>query len=296
MDWQRDLPTWPHNAWSRRVVCALHRWHVQEHGKGPTLLFLHGAGASTHSWNAMMTELSRDHHVVAIDLPGHGFTTLGASNRSGLNQMTEDVAALWKQEGWRPQKIIAHSAGAAIALQLCEHHLTPNDRPQSILAINPAFTDFDGLAGVLFPLIAKSLAVNPLTPWLFTLGPDAMSRAKRLIASTGSTIPAEQLSLYARLLKDRRHVQGALFMMAQWSLRSFKTTMSQSQTPMEIVVGLNDQAVPPDRTAEVQQSLPNSTLTELPNLGHLAHEEAPELFVSLVRSAIQDSRQSDPRP
>ena len=65
---------------------------------------------------------------------------------------------------------------------------------------------------------------------------------------------------------------------------------------MEIVVGLNDQAVPPDRTAEVQQSLPNSTLTELPNLGHLAHEEAPELFVSLVRSAIQDFRQSDPRP
>ena len=109
----------------------------------------------------MMTELSRDHHVVAIDLPGHGFTTLGASNRSGLTQMSEDIAALCKQEEWQPQKIIAHSAGAAIALQLCEHHLTPDTQPQSILAINPAFTDFDGLAGVLFPLMAKSLAVNP---------------------------------------------------------------------------------------------------------------------------------------
>jgi len=295
MDWQRDLPTWPHPDWSRRVICSPHRWHVQEHGAGPTLLFLHGAGASTHSWAALMGALAQDHHVVALDLPGHGFTTLGASNRSGLHQMTEDVAALCKQEGWQPQKIIAHSAGAAIAVQLCEHHLTPDARPQSVLAINPAFTDFDGLAGVVFPLIAKSLALNPLTPWLFTLGPDALSRARRLIASTGSTIPAQQLSLYARLLKDRKHVQGALYMMAQWSLKAFTTTLSQSRTRIEIVVGLNDQAVPAGRTAKVQRTLPNTTLTELPDLGHLAHEEAPEIFVALVRSALKDTPQSDPR-
>ena len=244
----------------------------------------------------MLSDLARDHHVVAIDLPGHGFTVLGASNRSGLTPMAEDIASLCKQEGWQPQKVIAHSAGAAIALQLCEQHMKPDRQPQSVLAINPAFTDFDGLAGILFPLIAKSLAVNPLTPWLFTLGPEALSRTQRLIASTGSTLPAKQLSLYARLLKDRRHVQGALFMMAQWSLKGFKTTLSQSQTPVEIVVGLKDQAVPPDRTADVQKILPNSTLVELPNLGHLAHEEAPDHFVSLVRSPERYTHQSVPRP
>ncbi|MCA0928486.1 alpha/beta fold hydrolase BchO [Ruegeria profundi] len=283
MDWQRDLPTWPHHTWSKRVVCAPHRWHVQEHGEGPTLLFLHGAGASTHSWNAMMTNLAKDHHVVAIDLPGHGFTVMGANNRSGLETMAEDIAALCTQENWQPTKIVAHSAGAAIALQLCEKHLTTHGKP-SILAINPAFSDFDGLAGILFPIIAKSLAVNPLTPWLFTRGPDALARAQRLIASTGSTIPAEQLALYARLLKNRRHVQGALFMMAQWSLRDFKRCMSKSQTPIEIIVGLNDRAVPPETTASLQKTMPNSNLTKLADLGHLAHEEAPDLFVSRVRS------------
>ncbi|MEM1005442.1 MAG: alpha/beta fold hydrolase BchO, partial [Pseudomonadota bacterium] len=158
MDWQRDLPTWPHNEWSRRVVCKPHRWHVQENGQGPTVLFLHGAGSSTHSWTALMTDLSRDHHVVAIDLPGHGFTVMGAANRSGLDAMSEDLAALCQQEGWQPDKIVAHSAGAAIAVRLCNTLAQPSGQSPLMLSINPAFEDFEGYAGVLFPLIAKSLA------------------------------------------------------------------------------------------------------------------------------------------
>lgn len=231
-----------------------------------------------------MTELSDDHHVVALDLPGHGFTALGAANRSGLDEMTEDIAALCRQEGWRPTKIVAHSAGAAIALQLSDSYLAQDGRRPRVVAINPAFDAFDGLAGFFFPLIAKSLALNPLAPWFFTMGPDPLSRARRLIASTGSTIPAEQLSRYARLLKDRSHVRGALFMMAQWSLETLRHRMPQTDTRCLIAVGLSDRAVSPARTFASQQLLKCSRLVELPGLGHLAHEEAPELFVSLIRS------------
>lgn len=44
----------------------------------------------------------------------------------------------------------------------------------------------------------------------FTMGLDSLSQARRLVASTGSTIPPEQLLKYTRLLKDRSHVRGAL--------------------------------------------------------------------------------------
>lgn len=282
MDWQRDLPYWPHNDWSRRVLCAPHRWHVQEYGSGPTILFLHGAGASTHSWNAMMTALATDHHVVALDLPGHGFTVSGGSGRSSLPAMSEDIAALCKQQGWLPDQIVGHSAGAAIALHLAEKHLISERCKPRILAINPAFSDFSGLAGVFFPLLAKSLAINPMTPWLFSLGPDPLARARRLIASTGSTVLPEQLAIYARLLKDRAHIKGALNMMAHWSLAEFGNLLQSAETPMTIAVGLNDQAVPPNQTARLKESLLKSRLIEFPDLGHLAHEEKPDLFATLL--------------
>jgi magnesium chelatase accessory protein len=40
----------------------------------PTVLLLHGTGASTHSWRALAPLLARRCTVVALDLPGHGFT------------------------------------------------------------------------------------------------------------------------------------------------------------------------------------------------------------------------------
>ena len=44
LDLGRDVPP------SRFVEAAGLRWHVQILGNGPTLLLVHGTGASTHSW------------------------------------------------------------------------------------------------------------------------------------------------------------------------------------------------------------------------------------------------------
>ena len=117
MDWARDLPTWPLSTLSRRVACRPHRWHVQETGTGPTILLIHGAGGATHSWRDVMPILAKQAHVVAIDLPGQGFTQAGTRARSGLNPTAADIAALCAQEGWSPAAIVGHSAGAVSSLR-----------------------------------------------------------------------------------------------------------------------------------------------------------------------------------
>lgn len=283
MDWPRDLASWPLSEWSRQVACPPHRWHVQEHGDGPLVLFLHGAGGSTHSWAPVMGPLSATCRVVALDLPGHGFTSQAPSRRSGLDAMTEDIAALCAAEDWHPDLIVGHSAGAAIALSLAAGPLSG----AKLLLVNPALEDFEGPAGLLFPIIAKTLALNPFVPWLFTLGPDPMGRARRLIGSTGSTIPQEQLALYARLFQDRAHVGGALAMMAQWSFSALQTRLATMDVNCHIVLGDRDKAVPPSQGRAAQKVLRGSQLTELEGLGHLAHEEDPMQFVSLIQARLQ---------
>lgn len=283
MDWQRDLPSWPLRHWSRQVSCAPHRWHVQSQGQGPTVLFLHGAGATTHSWAPVMEPLAASCRVVALDLPGHGFTPLGQARRSGLDAMTQDIAALCKQEAWQPDLIVAHSAGAAIALQLAADWFTPQPR---IIAVNPALEDFEGIAGMVFPVVAKTLALNPLVPWLFTLGPDPLGRARRLIRSTGSDIPEPQLDLYARLFRDRSHVSGALAMMAQWSFAGLQARLPAMTVGCTLVLGEKDQAVPPARGRASQAKLKGARLIAMEDLGHLAHEEAPDRFVALIKDSL----------
>jgi pimeloyl-ACP methyl ester carboxylesterase len=147
MDWARDLRGWSHPEWSRQVLSRPHRWHVQETGEGPLLLWLHGAGATTHSWRDLWPQLPGFRHV-GVDLPGHGFTRLGTRLRSGLLPMSEDIAALCASQGWQPVAVIGHSAGAALALQLADKVTAPDGGPVRIVGLNASLTPFEGGGGL----------------------------------------------------------------------------------------------------------------------------------------------------
>ena len=59
-----------------------------------------------------------------------------------------------------PNLVIGHSAGAAVALNLA---LSKKIKIQGILCLNGALGNFSGIAGILYPLLAKFLSMSPLT-------------------------------------------------------------------------------------------------------------------------------------
>jgi magnesium chelatase accessory protein len=264
-------PDWPNRDASRLVRCRPHRWHLQVRGSGPDVLFLHGAGASAHSFAALSGLVSAaGWRTVAPDLPGHGFTRLGVRGRSGLDAMAEDLAALLAQEGIRPAAIIGHSAGAAIALRLAE--MLPA-APRCIVGINAALGPFEGVAGWLFPVIARVLALNPLVPQLFSRGSRAPAQIARLIGSTGSALDAHGLDLYR---------EGILSRLAGIAL------------PCLLVTADRDRAVPPATSARAAAAMPAAELVSLTGFGHLVHEEAPGAVASLILPFLE--RHASPRP
>lgn len=276
MDWQRDLPTWPLNHLSRRILTGSHRWHVQETGSGNTVLLIHGAGASTHSWRDIVPTLAPHYHVVAMDLPGQGFTQSIRSRRRGLAAMTEDIQSLCTSQGWTPSVIVGHSAGAAIALQLGLALQRTGFDPPAIVGINAAVGRFDGLAGWLFPLLARFLAVNPLIPYVFTAAGQRSDLARRLIERTGSELEEDGIQLYARLIADQAHVSGTLQMMAQWDIDPLLRELGSLKSRCLLLCGANDCAVRPSVSKNIAKENAEFDMIELSNLGHLAHEEDPE--------------------
>jgi magnesium chelatase accessory protein len=276
MDWARDLPGWPLHALSRRVRCRPHEWHLQEAGSGETVLLLHGAGGATHSWRDMLRPLAERYHAVALDLPGQGFTRAGTKRRLGLSRMSADIAALCAAQGWRPRAVIGHSAGAAVALDLARQVTGPEGGPPDVVGINAALDRFDGIAGWLFPALARVLALNPLTASAFTLGRNHTARARRLIESTGSEIDAAGLACYARLFSDRAHVDATLQMMAQWNIDALVARLPETTARCLLLTGARDSAVRPEVSCRAAARMPRCELGDLGPLGHLAHEEAPE--------------------
>lgn len=273
MDWETMPATWPNRGLSRRVSSRPHRWHLQEAGSGPLVLLLHGAGASTHSFRAMLPDLALHYRVVALDLPGQGFTQSGARARLGLMPMADDIAALLRSEGMQPEAIIGHSAGAAIALQLARDLPLP---PRTVVAINGALGNFRGVAGWLFPAMAKLLALNPLTAVLFSRIASSEQSVRTLLQSTGSRVDAANVALYRVLVADRAHVDGTLAMMAQWSLEDLLRDLPQIDLPVLFLAGEQDSAVPPDTSDQAAARMPRAVVERVAGAGHLLHEEDPD--------------------
>jgi magnesium chelatase accessory protein len=281
MRWPRDAKDWPLTAYSRHVLCRPHRWHIQEDGSGPTALLIHGAGGATQSFRHLFPLLTPHFRTIAIDLPGQGFTQLGARHRCGLDHMATDLKALLHQQEIVPDLIIGHSAGVAIALRLIELGLRP---AEGIIGINAALGNFKGVAGWLFPAMAKLLSVTPFSAELFCATTNRSS-VRKLIQGTGSTLGPDGENLYLRLAQDPGHVGATLAMMAQWSLDDLLTRLPQIDTPVTLIVGDADKAVPPQTSVDAAKQLPDAQVVHLPKRGHLVHEEDAAAVAEIILNA-----------
>jgi magnesium chelatase accessory protein len=277
-DWRIEGRDWPNAEASRFINAGGLRWHVQVMGNGPVALLLHGTGAATHSWRGLAPLLAADFTVVAPDLPGHGFTA--AMRRPTPVAVATAVMALTTALDLPPALVIGHSAGAAVALTMAELNRSV---PRAIVGLGGALLPFPGMAGKLFPAMARMLFVNPFMPEVLAMRARVPGEiASFLNRSTGSRIDARGVGLYERLLKTSGHCGGALALMANWDLEPLQKAMPTLQLPVLLLHGERDSTIPPATSRTVAARLPAATPHFVPDLGHLAHEEAPELHAGLI--------------
>lgn len=276
---------WPLAEASNSAAVSPYRWHLAALGDGPGMLWLHGAGASAHSWGALAPFFAPNHRIIAPDLPGHGLTR-ARGMRAGLEPMTTDLAALTKDIGATPEVIIGHSAGGALALSLAQKLPA---RPRAVIVLSGALENFGGLAGVLFPAMARMLAINPLAAPLLARSARNPGAVDRVIAATGTKLQPDALRPYQHLISDRRHIAGTLAMMAAWSLSGLAQALPQIDLPVLFLHGAGDEAVRPDVARRAAAAMPNAQIEILEGLGHLIHEEAPDQVAERIKAFLKQT-------
>lgn len=279
LDWEDAGRDWPNRSASRFVSAAGLRWHVQQMGSGPALLLVHGTGAATHSWRALAPLLARHFTVVAVDLPGHGFTSRAPAARLSLPGMAQSLRELLQVLGVRPQLVVGHSAGAAILARMC---LDGGIDPCALVSLNGALLPLTGLPSYVYLPMAKLFAALPLMPRLVAWRAGDPALLRQLLAGTGSSIDAEGERCYRQLVCNPAHVAAAIAMMANWELHGLERELPQLPVPLTLVVGARDGMVPPEHAERIIRCLPQASVYRLPELGHLAHEEDPAAVAALI--------------
>lgn len=83
---------------------------------GPRIVLLHGLAGDVQSWAQLAAALMRaGRHVTAIDLPGHGGTSVEATD---VDTVAATVSAFLDGLGGEPIELVGHSLGGAVAARV----------------------------------------------------------------------------------------------------------------------------------------------------------------------------------
>ncbi len=82
------------------------------------LVFCHANGFNARTYASILAPLAEDFHILAIDMRGHGLSTLSAEveDRAGWSQYGDDLAALLDAEDMRDVTLAGHSMGGIASL------------------------------------------------------------------------------------------------------------------------------------------------------------------------------------
>ncbi len=287
LDWQADGADWPNRDASRFVRAGGLTWHVQIAGSGPPLLLLHGTGAATHSWRGLLPLLAQHYRVIAPDLPGHGFTDGAGPSGLSLPGMSGGLKALLETLGAAPRLGAGHSAGAAILARMSLDRLADLS---DIVSLNGAFVPLFGAAGLVMPTLARVVANVPFLADVLAWRGEEQKAVARLLASTGSHIEPHGIALYQRLFSSRQHVAAALGMMAQWDLPGLWRDLGRLDCRLHLIATSGDLTIPATQAFDVEARVGvNAKAHLVRGLGHLAHEEAPDLMAERILSLLLEA-------
>jgi magnesium chelatase accessory protein len=259
------------------------RFHVVTAGRGPTLLAIHGTGSSSHSYRPLMRELGDRFRIVAPDLPGHAETRILRARPLTLDAMAKAVSALCRIQGYEPQVVVGHSAGAAVAMRLV---LDGAVRPDLLVGLASAATPLRGLSRIVFPTVAR-VAARSKASGLFSLWVGRREKVRQLLESIGSDLDPAQLRAYERLAAQPRHIEGVLSMLSTWNVAPLHARLPEIRTRVLLIAGQHDHAVPFVEQVRLLRALPDARLEVVPGAGHLLHEQRPEAIRELVLDEIR---------
>jgi magnesium chelatase accessory protein len=272
LDFDIDGADWPLRESSRFVRAGGYRWHVQEYGQdsanAPRALLVHGAAGANHSWRHIGPLLGQNFRIVAPDLPGHAFTRPDGKLDMTLKGQAQALESLLAKLDYQPQLVIGHSAGAVILGRLiAERRLSPI----LFVCINGAFCPFEGVAGHIFPMLARLVHMNPLAGRLFAWTANRAQIAT-LIRDMGSRIEDHGLDLYTRLFTSPAHCSAAIQMVSNWDLTRVPDDLRRIMTPTLLIIGDKDGYIRPKQANRIARLLPNPKIAHFPG-GHIVHEE-----------------------
>lgn len=232
-----------------------------------TIFFIHGLGTSSSSWVKIIPAFIHSYTIIAIDLPGFGFSTLppskGYLTLAEFDRMLDHFAASVLPPSF---VVVGHSLGGWIAMRFALRH---PDRIEKLVLVNPAGIYYDGVQrqAELFKLQSVSDLSRLLTtmwyryPFFFRLFHRAVY----------NDLKSRRVSEFVRTISRDDFINESL---TSWNI------------PTHIIWGRNDRLISPASLRVFSERVPSAAGTFIDDCGHIPQLEKPKTLVDALAKIL----------
>lgn len=261
----------------------------------PATILLHGAAGSWQTWAPLIvaSDLSGAPltDIVAIDLPGWGETAASEPVRS-VADMSDAVAEVGRALGHLHWRIVGHSLGGFVALDVAARHPDATDAVTLVSASGVAVLDAirrPVRGGRVLPWFAGMLLLMRTFAVLGGVGVAVI----RLVHQLG-LLPTLAAPLFAKpahpavtaaLGGDIRPV--AFARAARLAADYPERTWTAIRCPVRSVRGVRDVFAGETDAAAFVALIPDIHEQRLPDAGHFAHIERPDAVLAAISSSTR---------
>ena len=250
----------------------------------PPVVLVHGIGRSLDDWSAQFPRLRGSYRLIALDLPGFGYSqrrpepaSLGALARGVLTTLD----AL---DEHRPVHLVGNSLGGAVSMQSL---LFAPNRVASLVLVNSA-----GF-GPEVTYILRMLAVPRLGPMMLARPTRiALAHVERALYADPSFADRDRVEHSLRCARrpgvgqfmgELGQALGTLRggVRPEWR-RELLAGMQAHPHPTLIVWGDRDRFLPPSHLAAARQAFPHARTYMFRATGHMPQTEHADQFAALV--------------
>jgi pimeloyl-ACP methyl ester carboxylesterase len=259
-----------------------------ELGEGPTILLVHGLGASWQSWLEQMPEFAASHRVVAMDLPGFGYSEMPSEDIS-IEYYARWTAKFMDILGIESAAVVGNSMGGFIGADMAIRY---PQRVQRLVFISAAI--FWQNRRRAQPLVQLAKLSDAVVARALVRATDDIATRRRLryaaLASAGFRFPQYVSDELAHeMVRSARRTDGFLPALEALAGYDLEEELPKISCPTLIVWGASDQLVSVKDAERLEDLIPDSRREVFERTGHVAMLERPERFNRLLREFLAEA-------